>query len=159
MHKFLTIILSFRSTFGGTVGPNINKSDNLHYYEGIKTRLQPLMITTQTIPVQQTQQQAVSSSTQVQNIAHMITKGVINRRPNIIKPTVQSVQNNTIQVIQTNIVSQPITESNVNDIMTTPPPSPASPILKAQLSAVFKKDSLLETPTSQVIRFLPLQGV
>lgn len=103
MHIFYGLEF-YRSVFGGTVGPNPMKpvnSNEPQYYEGIKLRAQPLVISIQ------------PASTPVQQ-----AKGV--------KRKAQTV----------NIAPAPSTALTViADNSEVPPVSPASPILKAQLSA------------------------
>ncbi|XP_017768593.1 PREDICTED: AT-rich interactive domain-containing protein 2 isoform X3 [Nicrophorus vespilloides] len=104
-----------RSVFGGTVGPNPEKPANPtdpQFYDGIKVRAQPLVInvqfsaTTATAPVNPvTPLKAVRRKPQTATIHHQPP----------IAPSLAPV----------------IPEA----VVETPPSSPASPILKAQLSA------------------------
>ncbi|XP_044737524.1 AT-rich interactive domain-containing protein 2 isoform X2 [Chrysoperla carnea] len=132
-----------RSTFGGTVGPNLCKVDNQQYYEGIKIRAQPLTINCQT-----TVQQQTITLTQPSSPRPSTPKNTNRRNANT------KIQNTTTQVVQPNVMSPTTSDSSAtaNDLMTTPPPSPASPILKAQLSAPFKKE------TTTVIKMEPAKS-
>lgn len=116
-HQLISHIFSLRSVFGGTVGPNPMKpanSSDPQYYDGIKPRAQPLVIsiqsassTTAVTPPQQPQQQV----------------------------SLKNVRRNKPQTI----IATPTTASGaltvIADSPEVPPASPASPILKAQLSA------------------------
>lgn len=95
-----------RSVFGGTVGPNPVKATNpsdSQYYEGIKPRAQPLVISIQTTSTTTQQQQ------QLKNVRR-------NKPQTITTPTTTAL-------------------TVIADSSEVPPASPASPILKAQLSA------------------------
>lgn len=98
--------LNFRSVFGGTVGPNPVKPQNPNdpqYYDGIKPRAQPLVI-------------SIQSNTNTN--AQPQPKGVKRKASTgSVSPAVTT----TLTVIADN-----------QDV---PLASPASPILKAQLSA------------------------
>ncbi|KAF5308291.1 hypothetical protein FQR65_LT06284 [Abscondita terminalis] len=104
-----------RSVFGGTVGPNPVKPANPNdpqYYEGIKVRAQPLVISVQSVSNLSTSQSPV--------------KGNVRRKS---QSTAIAAAPTTTQV-----PTIPLLADNTD----TPPPSPASPILKAQLSAPSK---------------------
>ncbi|GLV39949.1 bicoid stability factor [Carabus blaptoides fortunei] len=110
-----------RSVFGGTVGPNPMKgADNatLQYYEGIRARIVPLIITLPSATLQQATLTKVTPTT---------------RRCGKVIPTV----NTTVLTTLNENSSDPI------------PTSPASPILKAQLSAPPKPR---ESPTKVDIK-------
>ncbi|KAK4887370.1 hypothetical protein RN001_003641 [Aquatica leii] len=104
-----------RSVFGGTVGPNpvkpANPSDP-QYYEGIKVRAQPLVISVQSVSNLPTTQSPVKGNTRRKSQSTAI----------VTAPTT------------TQVPMIPLLADNTD----TPPPSPASPILKAQLSAPSK---------------------
>lgn len=113
-----------RSVFGGTVGPNLTKgnpSDPCLYYDGIKTRLLPLVIN---CPSVQTQTPP---------------KATPGRKAGQRKIFVHTVVEN-VETPEAN---------NSNSGSSTIPPSPASPILKAQLSAPPKQK---ESPTKDIIK-------
>ncbi|XP_064215038.1 AT-rich interactive domain-containing protein 2 isoform X4 [Tribolium castaneum] len=120
-----------RSVFGGTVGPNPMKPSSANepqYYEGIKVRAQPLIINIQ--PASTTNPVTTTPPPQP-------TKGP-NRRNKQSAATSPS-QTPTLTVMADN--------SNSNDTMNNPPVSPASPILKAQLSAPPKqRDATVASP-------------
>lgn len=102
-----------RSVFGGTVGPNPVKTANpsdCQYYEGIKQRAQPLVISIQTTA------NTNSTTTQVS------LKNVRRNKPQTIMPMPQTSTTSTALTV-------------IADSSEVPPASPASPILKAQLSA------------------------
>ncbi|KAK5644097.1 hypothetical protein RI129_007942 [Pyrocoelia pectoralis] len=104
-----------RSVFGGTVGPNPVKgvsASDAQYYEGIKVRVQPLVISVQSMSNLSTTQSPV--------------KGSVRRKS---QNTVTGTAPSTTQVPTITLLA---------DNTDTPPPSPASPILKAQLSAPSK---------------------
>lgn len=107
-----------RSVFGGTVGPNPVKSTNSsdpQYYEGIKPRAQPLVISIQTTANANTAQQSQQQPQQVS------LKNVRRNKPQTIISTPPTSTSTALTVIA--------------DSSEVPPASPASPILKAQLSA------------------------
>ncbi|KAF5270062.1 hypothetical protein FQA39_LY08474 [Lamprigera yunnana] len=104
-----------RSVFGGTVGPNPANPANLNdaqYYEGIKVRVQPLVISVQSMSNLPTTQSPVKGNARRKSQSTAIA----TNPPATSVPTVSLFADNT----------------------DTPPPSPASPILKAQLSAPSK---------------------
>ncbi|XP_031339468.1 AT-rich interactive domain-containing protein 2-like isoform X2 [Photinus pyralis] len=104
-----------RSVFGGTVGPNPVKgvsATDAQYYEGIKVRVQPLVISVQSMSNLSTTQSPV--------------KGSVRRKS---QNTSTGTSPSTTQVPTITLHA---------DSTDTPPPSPASPILKAQLSAPSK---------------------
>jgi AT-rich interactive domain-containing protein 2 len=123
-----------RSVFGGTVGPNPMKPSSANepqYYEGIKVRAQPLIINIQPASNPVTPPQPTPPS-----------KGS-NRRTKQSAATVVTTpsQSPSLTVLADN--------SNSNDT-SNPPVSPASPILKAQLSAPPKqRDATAPPPTSK----------
>lgn len=108
------------------VGPNPVKSTNpndAQYYEGIKVRNQPLVISVQSVSNLSTTQSPI--------------KGGIRRKG-------QNAPTSTV------LNQTPVPVSNfVPDSTDTPPPSPASPILKAQLSAPSKprESTVITSPT------------
>lgn len=110
-----------RSVFGGSVGPNPLKSNNTNdgqYYDGIKVRAQPLAINLQT--------------TTTNNNNNNNTNNNANN-PSVVQTTPVKTVRRKGQVI-----TAPTTTPNISvvaDATDTPPVSPASPILKAQLSA------------------------
>lgn len=117
----LTLISYYRSVFGGTVGPNpLKGADNatLQYYEGIRARIVPLIITLPSATLQQTALNKVTPTT---------------RRGGKVVPTVNTTALTTLN------------ENSSDQI----PNSPASPILKAQLSAPPKPR---ESPTKVDIK-------
>lgn len=102
----------------------VNTSDP-QYYEGIKVRAQPLVISVQSISNLSTNQSQI--------------KGGVRRKG----------QNVAIAP-----APSPASVPNVNlvpDTTDTPPPSPASPILKAQLSAPSKsrESTIVVSPSSK----------
>lgn len=104
-----------RSVFGGTVGPNPLKpttTTESQFYDGIKMRAQPLPINVQAPPLSAT---AIVQTTPVKTVRR---KGQVLTAPSTT-PSISVV---------------PDVASDTTTI-TTPPASPASPILKAQLSA------------------------
>lgn len=120
-----------RSVFGGTVGPNPTKPSSIgetQFYEGIKVRPQPLLINMQ----QQLLQNSNSTCTTTSTVVVTTTASSVKKR---IKPT----------------TSPSLTvDSDNNSITCQNPASPASPILKAQLSAPPKqRDAVASTPTSK----------
>ncbi|XP_044254837.1 AT-rich interactive domain-containing protein 2 isoform X3 [Tribolium madens] len=119
-----------RSVFGGTVGPNPMKPSSANepqYYEGIKVRAQPLIIN-----IQPASTNPVTPPPQPTS-----TKG--SNRRNKQTATTSPSQTPTLTVMADN--------SNSNDTMNNPPVSPASPILKAQLSAPPKqRDATVASP-------------
>lgn len=119
-----------RSVFGGTVGPNPAKPVNTNesqYYEGIKIRAVPLVISVQSVT-----SNAVTNPTPIKPAPPVRRKG-------------QSI---TITSGPTSATSQVPTITLISDNTDTPPPSPASPILKAQLSAPSKtRESSVITAT------------
>lgn len=108
-----------RSVFGGTVGPNpvkpANPSDP-QYYDGIKPRAQPLVISIQT---------TANTTTQQQQQQQVSLKNVRRTKPQTIMPTPAPPPPPATTTALTVIA----------DSSEVPPASPASPILKAQLSA------------------------
>lgn len=110
IHDSYMLFLYFRSVFGGTVGPNPVKNtdppnNNLLFYEGIRPRIVPLIITLPSAALQQTVQHTKAAAAQ-------------RRKPAAV-PVVAPVVTVTDAANADNLV----------------PNSPASPILKAQLSA------------------------
>ncbi|XP_022907233.1 AT-rich interactive domain-containing protein 2 isoform X2 [Onthophagus taurus] len=100
-----------RSVFGGTVGPNPVKPampSDPQYYDGIKARAQPLSVN-----VQQ-QQPSVTTTTNTSVAVQSPSKSIASTAKR-----------------KASTVSLSVTA----DCSDTPPASPASPILKAQLSA------------------------
>ncbi|KRT80635.1 hypothetical protein AMK59_6340 [Oryctes borbonicus] len=98
-----------RSVFGGTVGPNPVKpvnSNEPQYYDGIKARAQQLVINMQPVTTSTSQSTPKTVRRKAQNVT--IVPAITPATP-----TLTVVADNT----------------------DTPPASPASPILKAQLSA------------------------
>lgn len=93
-----------------------NPSD-CQYYEGIKQRAQPLVISIQTTANTNT------TTTQQQQQQQVSLKNVRRNKPQTIMPMPQ----------QTSTTSTALTV--IADSSEIPPASPASPILKAQLSA------------------------
>lgn len=118
-----------RSVFGGTVGPNPVKpanSSDPQYYEGIKPRAQPLVISIQTT--------SNTNTTQQQQSQQVSLKSVRRNKPQTITATSTSTVSSALTVIA--------------DSSEVPPASPASPILKAQLSAPPKQREVIATATS-----------
>lgn len=109
-----------RSVFGGSVGPNAlkNSNDSSQYYDGIRTRAVPLVINFQSTIIQ-------PATTPVK-----ANQPVVRRQ--LTKQLTVAPSQNT-QMVQA--------DSSVVEVV---PPSPASPILKAQLSAPPKPK---ESPT------------
>ncbi|RZC36970.1 AT-rich interactive domain-containing protein 2, partial [Asbolus verrucosus] len=121
-----------RSVFGGTVGPNPMKPSSANepqYYEGIKVRAQPLIINIQ------------PASNPVSPPQPTPSKGH-NRRNKQPAPVVVTTpsQSPSLTVMADN--------SNSSDT-NNPPVSPASPILKAQLSAPPKQRDATAPPSSK----------
>ncbi|KAJ8964238.1 hypothetical protein NQ314_005037, partial [Rhamnusium bicolor] len=111
-----------RSVFGGTVGPNPMKPTNPNdpqYYEGIKVRAQPLIISIQSTSIPKT-----NSSTKGQQVRRKSNQTVV------VTPT----------------KSPALTVVADNNATDSTPISPASPILKAQLSAPPKQRESVVTP-------------
>ncbi|KAL3266501.1 hypothetical protein HHI36_010671 [Cryptolaemus montrouzieri] len=160
-----------RSVFGGTVGPNPVKQNNPkepQYYDGIKVRDQPLLI-------------SVPPSSPVPSPQATITPKTTARRktkpkdttPKIPSPNKSSCSSSFSitqpQVISSQSISSALTPK---DIATSPPVSqssqlspalqveaqeggisPASPILKAQLSAPPKqREAASASPSSAIIK-------
>lgn len=114
-----------RSVFGGTVGPNPAKpsSTETQYYEGIKVRAQPLVISIQTTnPVTGTTVQTPLTKSP----AGVVKSSVVKRKP------VQKYMALAPAPITTTPGALTVIADNSSD---PTPASPASPILKAQLSA------------------------
>ncbi|KAJ8953066.1 hypothetical protein NQ318_013408 [Aromia moschata] len=115
-----------RSVFGGTVGPNPMKPANPtdpQYYEGIKVRAQPLIIS-----IQQPSNPKANTTTS--------TKGQQARRKSNQTVVVSPVKPPTALTV--------VADNTATDGAT--PISPASPILKAQLSAPPKQRETVVTP-------------
>ncbi|KAJ3657293.1 hypothetical protein Zmor_009109 [Zophobas morio] len=124
-----------RSVFGGTVGPNPMKPSSANepqYYEGIKVRAQPLIINIQPASNPVTPPQPTPPS-----------KGPNRRTKQPSNVTTTSSQTaSSLTVMADN--------SNSSNDTNNPPVSPASPILKAQLSAPPKqRDANATPPTSK----------
>lgn len=121
--KFYRIVL-YRSVFGGTVGPNPVKpvtSNDPQFYDGIKARAQQLVINMQPV-----------------------TTPVAQATPKTVR---RKAQNVTVVPVSTSTTP---TLTVVADNTDTPPASPASPILKAQLSAPPKpRESTVATAISK----------
>lgn len=161
-----------RSVFGGTVGPNPQKStsgaagNDQQYYEGIKVRLHPLIINIQ-------QHSATATATNKQTAAAVNASAANRSRKPTAITNVQPIKspplvpqskvspNAAIAITATTATAAPVmtatnTESNSSDnsssnnvsinnssgagggsgtAVVTTANSPASPILKAQLSA------------------------
>ncbi|XP_018568229.1 AT-rich interactive domain-containing protein 2 isoform X2 [Anoplophora glabripennis] len=117
-----------RSVFGGTVGPNPMKPANptdRQYYEGIKVRAQPLII-------------SIQSSSNPKTNTTPPTKGQQVRRKSNQSLVVSPVKSPALTVVADN-----------NAATDSTPISPASPILKAQLSAPPKQSrETVVTPIS-----------
>lgn len=121
--------------FGGTVGPNPVKPSNPNdpqYYEGIKVREKPLIINIQTPPVPKT---TTNTTT---------TKGQQARRKSIQSVVVSPAKSPSPSSTALSVVA----DSNATD---GTPMSPASPILKAQLSAPPKQRETVVTPTPTTV--------
>lgn len=122
----------YRSVFGGTVGPNPVKPSNPNdpqYYEGIKVREKPLIINIQTPQVPKT---TTNTTT---------TKGQQARRKSLQSVVVSPAKSPSPSSTALSIVA---------DFESTPM-SPASPILKAQLSAPPKQRETVVTPTPTTV--------
>lgn len=123
-----------RSVFGGTVGPNPVKPSNPNdpqYYEGIKVREKPLIINIQTPPVPKT-----STNTTI--------KGQQARRKSVQSVVVTPAKSPTTSSATLSVVA----DSHATE---GTPMSPASPILKAQLSAPPKQRESVVTPTPTTV--------
>lgn len=130
-------IYLFRSVFGGTVGPNPMKPSNPNdpqYYEGIKVRDIPLIINIQTTPVPKTTTNTTA------------TKGQQARRKSIQSVVVSPAKSPPCSTALSVVADSNATEGTAM--------SPASPILKAQLSAPPKQRETVvtSTPTTVIIK-------
>lgn len=146
----IVVIYERRSVFGGTVGPNPMKPSSANepqYYEGIKVRAQPLVINIQSpasnpvTPPQPTPTTSSKGSRRIKQpttiVSTTISTSATHTSPNL---TVLADNSNSNETTNNNSPPQP-----------SPSVSPASPILKAQLSAPPKQrdaNSAATTPTN-----------
>lgn len=159
-----------RSVFGGTVGPNPGKatpgSIESQFYDGIKVRIQPLVINIQTaIPSSSSSSVTSSNTVSSLQLSSLLSSSSSNNKGNNRRKAastaiITTTTTTTSQLLSSVIAAvadnynnsssnNSISINNNNDTPPQPLISPASPILKAQLSAPPKqRDTTAPTTAS-----------